>query len=117
MMEAIHHKIKGEKTMNNLKQRESVICKLADTDPIAAKALRLMAVRFDDAGFAHAFLIGAIYIERRSEHVWQLALRGHISESTAYRYRRRYIETFYRFYRKLLENRPGTDFRAANGQG
>ena len=103
--------------MNNLKKRESAICKLADTDPVAKEALNLLAVRFDDADFVHVFLLGAIYIERRSERVWQLALGGHISESTAYRYRRRYIETFYRFYRKLLENRFDTNLRAANRQG
>ena len=90
--------------MNNLKKRERIICDLADADPAAAKALSLLITRFDDAEITHALLIGAIYIERRSECVWQLAMRGHISESTAYRYRRRYIETFYRFYRKLLES-------------
>lgn len=102
--------------MNNLKRRESAICNLADTDATAAEALNLLAVRFDDADFVHSFLIEAIYFERRSDCVWQLALNGHISESTAYRYRRRYIETFYRFYRKLLESKPGPGFCAANGQ-
>lgn len=103
--------------MNHLKKCERAICKLADTDPAAAKALNLLAVRFDDAELAHAFLIGAIYIERRSDCVWQLAMRGHISESTAYRYRKNYIDTFYRFYRKLLENKPGSQppFCPANG--
>ena len=91
--------------MYTLKKSEKAICKLADTDPAAAQALELLEVRFGEATLAHTFLIGAIYIERRDEYNWKMAMHGHISESTAYRYRKCYIETFYRFYRKLLDER------------
>ena len=83
--------------MYSLKKSEEAICRLADTDPAAAEALGLLSVRYSDAELAHTLLIGAIYIERRNDQVWQLAMRGHISESTAYRYRKRYIATFYHF--------------------
>lgn len=91
--------------MYSLKKSEEAICRLADTDPAAAEALGLLSVRYSDAELAHSLLIGAIYIERRNDQVWQLAMRGHISESTAYRYRKRYIATFYYFYRNLLDKR------------
>lgn len=93
------------KHMYSLKKSEEAICRLADTDPAAAEALGLLSVRYSDAELAHTLLIGAIYIERRNDQVWQLAMRGHISESTAYRYRKRYIATFYHFYRNLLDKR------------
>ena len=102
--------------MYSLKKSEEAICRLADTDPAAAEALGLLSVRYSDAELAHTLLIGAIYIERRNDQVWQLAMRGHISESTAYRYRKRYIATFYHFYRSRmaikLEMRPIATGRA-----
>ena len=94
--------------MQNLKNAEYEICRLADTDPAAAQALHLLGVQFKNDMPAHAYLIGKIYIERKPEKIWKLAVCGHISESTAYRYRHAYIAAFYDFYGKLCNRQCET---------
>lgn len=100
----------GNNAMYNLKKTEHEICKLADTDPSAAKALQQLHGKYGENARSHSYLIQKIYMERKPETIWKLANGGNISESTAYRYRHIYIGLFYDYYGQLrneiCETRP-----------
>ena len=94
--------------MKNLEHKEKLILKLlSGDDHIAAIALREVCERFKDNDAmnysCYYKVLVSVYLERNNERVWRIANEHHISESSVYRYRHKFLNWFNFYYGKYSE--------------